>query len=379
MSNIKRVLAVTNNFPTPRFPETGVFVLNILKEMYRQGLHVDVIAPISIGTELKRIGLKRQKVDFGGLHVRQPYYFNIPQRFRLLRRPITLFNDFLFGLALKWSYRRVQYDLIYCHFLQSAIPVLNGLPTEEAPILLNMGESDPWDYDLYYGTGKWLKYLHRIDAIVTVSKANLDYILTLDSKLSKKSRYIPNGVNTQFFRAHDRLEARKKLGLELETKYIVFCGHLDQRKGPLRVLEAIKNTDIKGIFLGSNGPDVPEGKEVAYVGPVENSLVPYYLSAADVFVLPSLSEGMSNAVLEAMSCCTPLVVSDKSFNTDFLTAEVAEFIDPSDSNEIRKGILRALDPDRNRQMKESLVTFREQFSIQTRIKRITEFVGSLYD
>ncbi len=375
MSEVKKILAVTNNFPTPRFPEKGVFVMNILKEMRRQGIEVDVIAPISLGTEFKRMKRSPVKVDFEGLNVIQPYYLSIPQRFPRFRKAITRINDFLFGLAVWLCYRKKDYDLVYTHFLQSAIPVITFLRRNTAPILLNLGESDPWDYDIYYGKKGWLNYLQKVTLLVAVSKVNYDYVLSLDSNLKERTRYIPNGVNTNFFKPLDFVESRKKLGLDLATKYIVFCGHLDERKGPLRVYEAIKGTSIKGIFLGSNGPDVPVGDEVAYVGPVENGLVPLYLSACDAFVLPSRSEGMSNAVLEAMACCIPLVVSDKSFNTDFLTSEVATFVDPDNVADIKQGINAVLEAKRNAEMRTALKVFRDQFSIETRIKRILNFAA----
>ena len=370
-----KILAVTNNFPTSRFPEKGVFVLNILKEMQRQGVEVDVIAPVSIGTELKRFGRKKSVLDFGGLKVRQPYYLNIPQRFPRFRKSITRVNDWLFGLSLRIAFnKKKKYDFVYCHFLQSAIPVIQGLQTRDIPILVNIGESDPWDYELNYSKQTVSYFLKSVDYIVTVSKINYDYILSLDASLSVKTKYIPNGVDINFFKPYDKISARKKLGLDLQAKYIVFCGHFDERKGPLRVLEAIKGTEIKGVFLGSNGPDTPVGKEVAFAGAVNNKDIVYYLSACDAFVLPSLSEGMSNAVLEAMACCTPMVVSNLPFNTDFIQEDCAIFVDPKKIESIRNGIFAALNEVNNKNMRKSLSLVREDISIETRIKKIFDFI-----
>lgn len=374
MSEIKRILAITNNFPTPRFPEKGVFVKNILQEFNRQGIEVDVIAPISFGTELKRIMGSSVKPDYTGLNVKQPYYFAFPQRLKSLRKVITKVNNFLFGISLKWSFKNRQYDVIYAHFLQSAIPAIQYLPLKGVPILINMGESDPWDYDLYYRRINWVNYLIKASYIVTVSKVNYEYVLSLNTALTKRTRYIPNGVNIEFFQPYDKKEARQRLGLALDSKYAIFCGHFDERKGPLRVLSAIKSTGIKGIFLGSNGPDVPTGDEVAFAGAVKNCDVPLYLSACDVFVLPSRSEGMSNAVLEAMSCCIPVVVSDMPFNTDFIKSESAVFVNPNDVESIRKGILRAMDPKVNQEIRNCLVVQRQDLSIETRIKKILAFI-----
>jgi glycosyltransferase involved in cell wall biosynthesis len=278
-------------------------------------------------------------------------------------------------LAVWWAYSNRSYDLIYAHFLQSVIPVFTFLRKLKAPVLLNLGESDPWDYNLYYKNQGWLKYLQLVTYIVTVSKVNFDYVLSLDSDLASKTNYIPNGVNTRFFKPLDKIECRKKLDMDLDASYVVFCGHLDERKGPLRVLAAIQGTSIKGLFLGSNGPDAPEGEEVAYLGPVENNQMPIYLNACDVFVLPSRSEGMSNAVLEAMACCIPMVISDLPFNTDFIPANAAIFINPNDISEIRSGIFRAISPDKNKALRNALIAQRENISIETRIKRIIQLVN----
>lgn len=375
MSEIKRILAITNNFPTSRFPEKGVFVKNILQEFNRQGIEVDVIAPISIGSELKRFGRIKSATNFGGLNVWQHYYFNIPQRFASFRRTITLVNDWLYGLSVRTAYiKRKKYDFVYCHFLKSAIPVLRYLKIHDVPLLLNIGESDPWDYELYYSKQRLLYFLKSVDYIVAVSKTNYNYILSIDASLSRSTKYIPNGVDIDFFKPHDKIDARRKLGLDLNTKYIVFCGHFDERKGPLRVLEAIKGSDVKGIFLGSNGPDVPTGNEVAFQGSVSGIDIVYYLSASDAFVLPSLSEGMSNAVLEAMACCTPMVISNLPFNTDFIPEDCAIFVDPRNIESIRNGIFAALDEVENKNIRRSLSLVRENLSIETRIKRIIDFV-----
>ena len=371
----KHILAVTNNFPTTRFPEKGVFVMNILKEMHRQGVEVDVIAPISIGSELKRLDRKTSVIDFGGLKVRQPYYFSIPLRFPRFRKIITRVNDWLFGLSLRIAFNnKKKYDFIYCHFLQSAIPVIQGLHIGDSPLLVNIGESDPRFYELNYSKQKVSLFLNRINYIVTVSITNYNYILSIDASLSKRTRYIPNGVDINFFKPDDKISARKKLGLDLNAKYIVFCGHFIERKGPLRVLEAIKGTEVKGIFLGSNGPDIPKGKEVAFIGSVSNKDIVHYLSASDVFVLPSLHEGMSNAVLEAMACCTPMVISNLSFNTDFIPEDCAIFVDPNNIQSIREGILTAINEDNNKSMRGSLSFQRQNISIETRINRIFNFL-----
>jgi glycosyltransferase involved in cell wall biosynthesis len=372
-----KVLAVSNNFPSPRFPEKGAFVMNILLEMAKQGADVDVIAPISWIADLKNIKKTPKIIDYKPLNVSMPKFTAIPQKVSSLKKQISLFNDWRFAKAIEEVLISNQYDFVYTHFFPSAHATRQVIGKQSLPIFLNLGESDPWDYDELYGKEYWINELHNYAGIITVSKRNYDYLLSRDVNLAKKLIYIPNGVNTERFKTLDKTECRKKLNLPLDEKIAIFCGHFEIRKGPLKVLEAIDALGIKGVFLGSNGPEIPSGKNVLYAGPVLNSDLPMWLNAADVFVLPSLSEGMSNAILEALGVGLPLVVSDLSFNTDFLTKEEAYFVDPLNSEDIARGIQYCLVPENNEHMKIASAKLGQELSISNRIKRIFQFVEGL--
>jgi teichuronic acid biosynthesis glycosyltransferase TuaC len=370
----KKVLAVSNNFPSKKFPERGAFVLNIVTEMSKQGAVVDVIAPISWIAELKNIKNKPKQLNFGNLSVSSIYYTAIPQKIKSLKIQISKLNDLSFANAMKKKLKHSNYDFVYAHFFPSANAAHKVVEKYNLPIFLNLGESDPWDYDQLYGKDYWINKLHDFKGIITVSKRNYDYLLERDASLKSKVIYIPNGVNTKRFMPMDQKECRTKLGLPLDEKIAIFCGHFENRKGPLKVLEAINLLNIKGVFLGSNGPDVPEGENVLYAGPVLNTELPLWLNAADVFVLPSLSEGMSNAILEALGVGIPLVVSDLSFNTDFLTKDVAVFVDPINPRSIADGIQNALLHDNNVSMRKASYDLGQELSIENRIKKINKFV-----
>jgi glycosyltransferase involved in cell wall biosynthesis len=70
------------------------------------------------------------------------------------------------------------------------------------------------------------------------------------------------------------------------------------------------------------------------------------LKSTNVFVSTSFYEGNPNAVLEAMACRCPLVVSDIAAHREFLDDDSAVFVDPASPTSIANGILRVLsDPD----------------------------------
>jgi glycosyltransferase involved in cell wall biosynthesis len=116
------------------------------------------------------------------------------------------------------------------------------------------------------------------------------------------------------------------------TVRVVFVGRLDRQKNPVLVLEALARAArltgggaLEVIFLG-DGPErealVERARELGvldrarFLGRVGD--VPRHLDEADVFVLPSLSEGVSNALLEAMAHGLPCIATDIPGNSDLI-------------------------------------------------------------
>lgn len=113
-------------------------------------------------------------------------------------------------------------------------------------------------------------------------------------------------VNEDVFRAGDNKICRRKLGINDEDFVIIYVGAFIERKGNKRVDEAVADlSNVKTIYIGS-GEFTPRSNCV-FCGTVEHDLVPTYLSAADIFVLPTTGEGCCNAIVEAICCGLPMI------------------------------------------------------------------------
>lgn len=180
------------------------------------------------------------------------------------------------------------------------------------------------DYPMTYGParGGWMAYSHaralrRIAAPVGVSDA---VTRNLKDRFGVHARTIRNGVETAAWSpasAQERSALREKFNVAEDESLWVSVGHLSERKDPLAVIEAFREAnlpDARLVFLGS-GPlesacrRAAEGHEqIMIAGRVEN--VSDWLRAADAFVSASHAEGFPNAVLEALACGLPCVLSD---------------------------------------------------------------------
>lgn len=144
---------------------------------------------------------------------------------------------------------------------------------------------------------------------------------TAPAFLRRKGIVIRNGVDTRVFGYPSEAErriCRDKLGLPDKLPVFLCVGHLTPDKNPLFILKGFQDTGMakkaRLIFLGegfqrSQCEAFARGIEnVRFDGQVKN--VSEYYKAADYFVSASLTEGCPNAVIEALSCGLPVVLSN---------------------------------------------------------------------
>jgi glycosyltransferase involved in cell wall biosynthesis len=158
-------------------------------------------------------------------------------------------------------------------------------------------------------------------------------------------KQIPNGVDTNRFhpvKAEEKAELRDQLGLPGKMKLILFVGHFSLEKSPNIFLEgwmqhvAEKFPDTGIIYIGSNNLDHYEvdadlvrdmqkitesylNKRVFFIERTHE--IEKYFQAVDMFVLPSLREGLPNALLEAMACGLPVITSRLEGVTDWIVED----------------------------------------------------------
>ena len=132
----------------------------------------------------------------------------------------------------------------------------------------------------------------------------------------QKITSIPNPIDTHVYKAGDRMEARRRLGLKEDRQYILFASQraTNENKGMDYLIEACRQLhdlpQVTVLILGGHAEEVApqlslDAVPLGYVND-ERRIVEIY-QAADVFVLPSLSENLPNTIMEAMACGLPCV------------------------------------------------------------------------
>lgn len=220
-----------------------------------------------------------------------------------------------------------------------------GIPS--GPLALHLKRKYKLPYVVRFGGGdipgaqKRFKYLYAILApIVRRIWKNASHLIANSEGLKKRAldfedRYvvdvIENGVDNQFFVPVDR-------GKETDRITILFVSRLIEGKGLQylmpelpRIQESVhqnSNREIELVIVG-DGPYRAALEEVAakaevsgivrFEGRKDKEQVRQYYQTADLFVLPSLSEGMPNVVLEAMASGLPIVMTPCEGSKELVT------------------------------------------------------------
>ena len=374
-----KLLIIASNYPWPQKPYSGTFVREFVWELARQGHTCKVVVPSTFWDILRYggIGKRHEKSNpvfsTAIVDVARPRYLSA-SAIRMFNRNTIELSDHFFTRAVMAEIMgaKDRYDAIYAHFFYPA-----GRAAAYCSEMLNIpffiahgdDDIDPW----YVRKGN--KYFEKVSGVIAVSKRNARFCIEEFAIPEANVRIFPNGIDQRLFYPRDRKQARAELGLPQDIKLIAFVGHYIERKGPHRLIKAVEGLERTKLLLIGEGPIKLDQQQVAFSGVVEHGKLPLYLSAADIFVLPTTGEGSCNAILEAMACGLPIISSNGDFNDDILNDQVSIRVDPLDIVAIRNAIVTLIDDDdRRQQMSISCLKWISNFSISHRVEGIATWL-----
>lgn len=232
----------------------------------------------------------------------------------------------------------------------------------------------------------------RSHRIVTVSEFHRQWAIDLGIAPPEKLLAIPNGIDRgRVGTSRSRNEMRGELGLSDSDFVLLSAGRLAEQKGLDDLIEAtaILRSQLgidAHLLLAGNGPLRPALEEDISARFLENhvSLLGFrddlgdLLNAADVVAAPSLREGLSISVLEAMAARKPIVASNIASNLELSeNGRVAVMVPTEDPATLATSIERlALNPEEASQMGERA---QERFEGFYTVDRMTSQYLALYE
>ena len=293
-----------------------------------------------------------------------------------------------------------QFDLIYCHTPVGAMLArLAGISArKKGTKVIYMAHG----FHFYNGAPllNWMiyypveKFLSRFtDGLITINQE--DY-RRAQKFYAGKTILIPGvGIDLDKFQKKEptRQEIRNKLGIPDGKIILMSVGELTKRKNHMVVVEALawlKEYDILYVICG-DGPLKAQLRAKAEELGVRDRLkllgfrkdIAELHKAADIFVFPSLQEGLPVALMEAMASGLPIVASKIRGNEDLISNNQGGYlVKPKDSEQIAKAIERMiLNPKRRENMKkrnfESVKNYGQEAILQKMDGFFNEIVGGV--
>ncbi|MGZ3235152.1 MAG: glycosyltransferase [Croceibacterium sp.] len=365
---MKRLLSLATLYPNTAQPRFGTFVARSLEALAaRDDWQVTVINPI--GLPPVRFGHYRAlaAAASGGVEHGVEVY---RQTFLLIPRYGAAFNPRAIAHAVLPLARRLHaeapFDLVDAHFFYPDGPAaarvadVLGLPLA---IKARGADISYWG-QRGYALRQMREAADRAAMLLSVSEALAGDMAVLGFPM-EKIRVHYTGLDRDLFHPLDRIECRRHVAeyfhfdLPAGAPLLATVGALIPRKGQAWVVRAMQLLPEARLLLVGNGPDRDDleglarrdgvSDRVHFLGSLDHTLLPVVLSAADAMVLPSASEGLANAWVEALACGCPLVVSDAGGVGELLTAPEAGRVVPRDPQAIAEAVQALLSdpPDRD--------------------------------
>ena len=283
-----------------------------------------------------------------------------------------------------------HYDAIWAMMAHScAVPA--GLFKQKYPevkYLLTLQEGDPIPYikrKMFPVYPLFVKGFRLADGMQTIST----YLAKWGRDMGFKGllEVVPNAVNTKYFSQTyppQELSALKdKLGKKEGDIYLITTSRLVPKNAVDDVIKslALLPDYIHFLILGI-GPDEAKLRALAknsgvesrvkFLGQVDHKEMPLYLKVSDIFIRPSLSEGMGNSFVEAMAAELPVIATQEGGIADFL-------FDP-EINKDKKPTGRAVKPKDPKGIAEAVQKFiHDTVATKAIVANAKELVFAKYD
>lgn len=331
------------------------------------GHHVEALAQNRRGPDTVSDGIKVRGFATG----REAFFLplRVKPSARIFRASGSARGNLLKGIGKAYWVKKVL-DTVRPDLIHSHIPSFFFVPVARAigytgPVVITVHSV----HDITYSSAD-PEGLARVKALFQDSMRAADYIITVHPHVLEEARglglswdtpdrIIINAVDPRLFYMINREKSRAELGIPADENLVLFSGIMTGRKGEKELIRAFSllMEGARLIMIGY-GPKEPEargliadlglGERVAIVGQVPRERMALYYNAADLFALPSHSEGFALSYMEAMLCGTPFI-ADSNIPQELVGPDNCVLVDSTNPADIARGITEALKRPWNRE------------------------------
>jgi glycosyltransferase involved in cell wall biosynthesis len=339
---VKHVLSLATLYPNPVNPRFGTFVARSMEALAKRGdWRVTMVNPIGLpplvlGRYRPLADLPAENVE-GGITIHRPHFTLIP-RIGARRNAVAIARAVL--PLVQRIHAETPIDLIDAQFFFPDGPAAAIIAGEMGlPLSIKARGSDISFWGEHgFAREQMLDAARRASGLLAVSRDLAGQMAAMGMDADKITVHY-TGLDRDRFRPLEHTQLRRQLSEELgfampDNAPLLACvGALIERKGQGIAIAALKDIPGARLVLIGKGEDearlralaASEGMadRVHFAGSLDHDVMPLILSAADAMVLPTVSEGLANAWVEALACGTPVVTCDVGGARELITCDTA--------------------------------------------------------
>ena len=388
-----RLLSLATLYPNVNLPRFGTFVARQMEALAARGdWTVTVVNPIGVPPlplgRYRALAEATVSGEEGGVDVRRP-------RFTLIPGVGGPFNPSMIVKAVLPIARQLHaqdpFDLVDAQFFYPDGPAAAEIAADlSLPLSIKARGADIQHWgEKAYALEKMRAASAQAAGLLAVSEALKRDMVALGMPRDKITVHY-TGLDRDLFRPLDRAASRRQLAdnynvrLEDGERLLATVGALIPRKGQHFVIRALARLpDAHLVLVGSGGDRAALGElalelgvsqRVHFLGTLDHGALPTVLSGSDAAVMPSSSEGLANAWVEALACGTPLVITDAGGARELVTTPEAGRIVSRDVDAIIAGVREVLEADYPPQ---DVARAAERFSWEANAAALADYYGGL--
>ncbi len=326
--NRPKVLILTSSYPKHKGDVNGNFVYELAIRL-KSDFDIFVIAPAFKGSpsieSVEGIKIFRHR-QFIINYIELAYGTGINENLKRnkLKYLVLPFYFFFQIQLLKEITKKEKIDLVHAHWLipNAFTAVLcKKIFNKNFRILATIHGSDMWGITNNIGLLLKKYTLNNIDSLTVVSNAIKEKVFELGYK--KEVFVFPMGLNTNLFSPSKR-DNNLKSKLDIKGPFLLFVGIIVEQKGIRYLIQAMPKVimafpEAKLVVIGEGNlknemveltKQLKVSENIIFTGSMQHYDLPPYFATADLFILPSFSEGWPVVVMEALSSGTATIVTN---------------------------------------------------------------------
>lgn len=385
-----RVITLSTLFPDVTRPRLGPFVeRQTLGLAAHPDVDLQVVAPLGLPPFPTRLHRRYRSFsdvpaveDWKGLPVHRPRFLHIPGtngRFdagALARRLTPL---------LAQIRQTFPFDVIDAEFFFPDGPAAIALGAHfGVPVSIKARGADIHFWGHNSATAGQVRSAGRAaDGLLAVSSALRCDMINIGMPAERINVHY-TGVDLDKFKMLDRAAAKAAQGVS--GQLVVSVGALIPRKGQSLIVDALPHLPDAELVLIGEGEDRTQltqqaaalgvSDRVRFTGNLPHEAIADWLSAADVMALPSASEGLANAWVEALACGTPIVITNAGGTREVLEDDSAGRVVERTSGAVLAGLQDVLrDPPSRAACRQIAERFTWERNTQALFRHLSLLVG----